>query len=296
MLKHISYPDIDKAAYDSCVKASEHFRIYALSWYLDAVAEEWDVLVLDDYRAVMPLPGRRKWGMAYVYVPPFVQQLGVFSSAGLKEDQEAGFYRAASSRYALVDYAVHSGSRATYSGWKERTNYILALDRDYESLKKGFNKNRRRTLDKGFQDLRLDHRGGGHLFLSNVRKMTREEPGGFAPGPKLIRMLERLIDSGNEALHTRNVFHQNRWVGGLLWLSDPVRLTYLFPFLSREGREMQVGSFILDALIREHQETGLILDLEGSMIPGVAEFYRSFGAEKEIYYHFKTRLWGLLKA
>ena len=36
MLNHISHPDIDKAAYDRCVKASENFRIYALSWYLDA--------------------------------------------------------------------------------------------------------------------------------------------------------------------------------------------------------------------------------------------------------------------
>lgn len=293
MLNHISHPDIDKAAYDRCVKASENFRIYALSWYLDAMAEEWDVLVQDDYRAVMPLPRRRKWGLAYVYTPPFVQQLGVFSSGRPREDQEAEFYRLASSKYALMDYFAHSGSQATSPAWKQRTNYLLALDRDYEALSKGYNKNRRRIIGRGFDELRLDSKGESHLFLSSVRKMTREGEGGFVPGPRLIGGLERLIRTGNEALHSWNVYQQERWVGGLLWLSDPKRLTYLFPLVSPEGREMQAGSFILDALIRQHQQTGLILDLEGSMIPGVAEFYRSFGAEKEIYYHCKSRFYGL---
>ncbi len=293
MLEHVSYPDIDKTAYDSCVKASEHFRTYALSWYLDATAQEWDVLVLDDYRAVMPLPRRKKWGLTYVYTPPLVQQLGVFSSFGVTAEQESGFYRTASRKYLLMDYFAHSGSQAGSSKWIPRTNFILGLDRTYGLLTMGYNKNRRRIIGKGFGELRIDQGGDPNLLLSCMQDSVGEDEAGYAPGTEVLATLRRLIDSGNAALNAWNVFFEDQWVGGLLLLSDPFRITYLFPAATARGRKMQVGSLVLDALVREYQDTGLILDLEGSMIPGVADFYRSFGASEEVYYHFKSRLHGI---
>jgi hypothetical protein len=54
--------------------------VYAYSWYLDIVSPGWDALVKDDYKSVMPLTWRKKYGIKYLYQPFFTQQLGVFSS------------------------------------------------------------------------------------------------------------------------------------------------------------------------------------------------------------------------
>jgi hypothetical protein len=218
-----------------------------------------------------------------------VQQLGVFSSRGLSGKQEAEFYRAASSRYFLMDYFAHSGSSFRSGKRKERVNYTLQLDSAYEDLLKGFNKNRKRIIGKGFEGLRLERQGDPEVFLKGVQ----EEETGFRPEGTILRTLGRLLTSGIEGLHVSNVLYQDNWAGGLLWLRDPKRITYLFPVLTDDGRKLQAGTFVLDSLIREYQETGLLLDLEGSMIPGVADFYRSFGAKREIYYYFKSRLYGL---
>lgn len=289
MIDLVPYENIDKKAYDRCVFNSENFRIYATGSYLDAVAEKWDALIYKDYQAVMPVPWRMKYGLSYVYMPYFVQQLGVFSLEGVSAELENDFYRTLVSKFMLVDYAFHSGSRPKGS-WQERVNYTLNFSPDYELLFRAFNTNRKRIIKKGFRDLTLKKSQETDSFLKHL-----DQPDlGFVPAASLVAGLKRLIDQNPEIIRTWNVYCKNQWVGGLLWLKDHRRITYLFPVASRKGKDLDAPTFILDNLIREHHGTDLLLDLEGSMIPGVARFYKSFGALPETYYFTKSRLYGLL--
>ena len=68
--------DVDK--YDACIENSIQSRIYAFSWYLDIVADNWDVLVLDDYKAVMPIPWKKKYFIKYIAQPLFLSAIGCF--------------------------------------------------------------------------------------------------------------------------------------------------------------------------------------------------------------------------
>jgi hypothetical protein len=289
MLDFISYEGIDKAAYDQCVLSSPDFRVYALSWYLDSVTLKWDLLVLDDYKAVMPLPRRSKYGLSYVYTPPFVQQLGVFSSIQLSREEECRFYARAFSRYFLADYFAHASSRCDETPRIPRTNYLLRLDRSHAELSQGFNSNRRRILKKASGELAIDKIGDPELLL----RKSREYPQSFELDRTSTTALERLVTKNTEAVSVWNAFHRDRWAGGLAWIRDQRRITYLFPVQNSLGKELQVHTFIIDSLIKDHENSGLVLDLEGSVIPGVATFYRSFGAEAEIYYYYKSRCYGL---
>ncbi|VAW26447.1 hypothetical protein MNBD_BACTEROID04-1052, partial [hydrothermal vent metagenome] len=58
MIYYYKRNQIDIVKYDTCITKSINTRVYANSWYLDIVADNWDVLVLNDYEAVMPLPWR----------------------------------------------------------------------------------------------------------------------------------------------------------------------------------------------------------------------------------------------
>ena len=87
MIQYIKRKNIDVAKYDACIANSIQSRIYAFSWYLDIVADNWDVLVLDDYKAVMPIPWRKKFGIKYTYTPLRVLELGIFSTEEVHEIQ-----------------------------------------------------------------------------------------------------------------------------------------------------------------------------------------------------------------
>ena len=288
MIDLVAYGDIDKKAYDSCVNSAENFRVYATSSYLDAVAHRWDALIFRDYQAVMPVPRRRKYGLSYVYTPLFVQQLGIFSREEVSAELENEFHRRLRSSFILADYAFHSGSRKKRA-WQERANYTLNLRSDYEDLFRSFNSNRKRIIRKGFQNLTLEKSHQPDFFLKRL-----EEPDlSFNPDASMAKQLKGLIDKNPEIVRTWNAYCEEEWVGGLLWLKDQRRITYLFPVTSAKGKELDTPTFILDHLIQEHQGTDLVLDLEGSMIPGVARFYKSFGARRETYYFMKSRLYGL---
>lgn len=288
MIDLVPYGNIDKKAYDRCVTSSDNFRIYATSDYLDATAQNWDALVYKDYRAVMPLPRRRKYGLSYVFMPGFIQQLGVFSPEKISTQLENDFYQKLVSKFFLVDYALHSGSQPS-GRFKECVNCTLDLSRDYEDLFRGFNTNRKRVIRKGFHKLTLEQKLAPDFFLKHIDQSAL----GFVPDIDLSAALKRIIAQNKDVVRTWNVFHENKWVGGLIWLKDHQRITYLFPVASKMGKDLDTPTFILDSLIREHQGSDLLLDLEGSMIQGVARFYRSFGAQTEIYYFLKSRFYGL---
>ena len=86
-IKYIHREHLDEEKYNQCIDTSLQSKIYAFSWYLDIVCDNWDVLVLDDYEAVMPIPWRKKYGIKYVYPPFWVLQLGVFSNEVIDENE-----------------------------------------------------------------------------------------------------------------------------------------------------------------------------------------------------------------
>ncbi len=87
MITYIKRDALNIEKYNSCISNALNSRIYAYSWYLDIVTDtKWDVLVLDDYKAVMPLPKRQKYFINYIFLPPWSQQLGVFSIHKIESD------------------------------------------------------------------------------------------------------------------------------------------------------------------------------------------------------------------
>ena len=79
MITYIKRKDLEVEKYDACIENALQSRVYAFSWYLDIVADNWDVLVLDDYKAVMPIAWKKKYFIKYVYPPLWLLELGVFS-------------------------------------------------------------------------------------------------------------------------------------------------------------------------------------------------------------------------
>ena len=86
-IKYIHREHLDEEKYNQCIDTSIHSKIYAFSWYLDIVCEQWGVLVLHDYDAVMPVPWRKKYGIKYVYPPFWVLQLGVYTKETIDENK-----------------------------------------------------------------------------------------------------------------------------------------------------------------------------------------------------------------
>ncbi|MBU3049861.1 hypothetical protein KNV96_17100, partial [Chryseobacterium indologenes] len=80
MIKRLKYHEIDFVKYSQCLENSEQRKYTATKDFLDITSKkQWEVLVYNDYEAVMPVPFIRKYGVKIVHNPKLCQQLGVFS-------------------------------------------------------------------------------------------------------------------------------------------------------------------------------------------------------------------------
>ena len=171
-----------------------------------------------------------------------------------------------------------------------RDNYILHLNRPYELLYKGYNKLRKRSVKKA-QKLKLqieevdNARSLIDLFKKNKGTVLNREE-------REYELLNQLILKGREQQKIeilRIVSNNKNLLGGVVFFKNKNRIIYLFSAVSKEGKESNTITFINDYIIRKYSDTNMILDFEGSMVPNIAMFFRSFGAIQENYYLYRQR-------
>ncbi len=285
MIRYIPNPLIDKDKYDLCVSGAKNSRVYAYSWYLNCVCENWDVIVSEDYDMVMPLPRRKKYGIHYIHSPSWTQQLGIFSKKEITEDTVLEFMRRIPRKFLLIDYRFNAANPLTLKSRHQRINYILTLNRGLEHLFKGFNKNRRRISRLNFDDFNLEKQGSPADFLELYESVEKN----YTLEKNALESLKKLSFVKNDCVKIWNIYKNGIIVAGLLWTLTPQRITYLAPVVKKEFKKDHLHTFMINELIRTYQHSDLILDFEGSMIPGVAKYYQSFGAVEEPYYLIKKR-------
>ena len=74
-IQYILHRDINQQKWDACIAEASKGLVYSYSFYLDATAKNWDALILNDYEAVMPLTWNKKYGIYYLFQPPFTPSL-----------------------------------------------------------------------------------------------------------------------------------------------------------------------------------------------------------------------------
>ena len=145
-IKYIARKNLNTDAYDACVLTSSYSGVYAMSWFLDLVADRWGALVCNDYEAVMPLPYGSKWGLKYVYPPCWSQQLGSFAKKKSARF-DLFFIDNIPFWFVKVTQYLHSGMQVNSSSLI-RKNYILNLSFSFDQIQNNWNKNRKRVLKK----------------------------------------------------------------------------------------------------------------------------------------------------
>lgn len=287
MIRHLTHNDIDKKRWDECIAKSFNGNVYAWSWYLDIVHPKWEALVENDYERVMPLTGKRKLGVSYLFQPFFVQQLGVFSQSHLSQDDVERFIDAIPKRYELVEIRLNSYNKVNYDldCFRRHRNVELDLISDYQSIYNNYSKNTKRNLAKAeSHGLSLI----GNVDPEIVIKLFRENRGKEIHHWK-DKEYARLLDLIYAAIHKKHCFVcgvkdiDNQTVAAAVFMYSHDKITFLFSGCDDSNKEKHGLTLLLDSVIKHFSETQNTFDFEGSDNEGLARFYKGFGG-KEIYY------------
>lgn len=291
-IRLVKRKEIDEVLWNECILQSSHSLPYALSWYLDSVAENWDALVLENYRAVMPLVWLRKLGVRVLYQPYYCQQLGVFGKP-VSAQVMALFLKEASSRFPYIHINLHAQTALETESLKlkKRKNLLLDLNRDYTTIRKGYSQNHRRNITKAEKTgLRFSTseslRNFQSFYLENVRH-TGEK---FEPQHKKIflRLTEEILAHRYGQIYA--MLLDNKLVAASLVLFHPHRFINVINTSNTAGKETGASHGLFDKIIQIHANTPAVFDFEGSSIPAIARFYQGFGPVEETFYLYQTNL------
>lgn len=238
MIAYLTRDELNVVKYDTCISNAVNTRVYAYSWFLDIVCDTWDVLVEDDYQSVMPLPKRKKYGIYYIYQPPWIQQLGVFSLQTIKEFTVPQFLKKIPKKFKLVDIFLNSKNLMSSQRIKTRENFILSLDKTYETLRKQYSKGRKSSCNQAQQfnlDIieNYDYEKIIQLFKQNKGAELNKNYSDYQILSNLITHALCLNYVKSMGVINKN----NELIGGAFFLKDKHRITYLFSAVNDEGRE-----------------------------------------------------------
>jgi hypothetical protein len=279
--------DIDYQKWDHCVQSSGNFRVYAISWYLDIVSPNWAGLIWGDYLYVMPLVIKQKFGIAFLLQPIFAQQHGIFPEAN--QNIQSSFLNFIHDQFRYVNINLNSShARPFPEGFfvQEKPNFVLSLVSSYNELKKNYSKHTVRQIRKA-EDNKVSVNKG---LTSNAYLDLKNSVNKNSLPKQSMQTLKRLIEYGNShgngeiyAAYNQN----NALCAAAFFFFTGQRAIYLNAVSSEEGKRTNAMHKIVDQFIQDHSGSPMVLDFEGSMIPGIARFYEGFGAKPEQYYCLK---------
>jgi len=293
-IQYLSNQQIDKRKWDDCIDTASNGLVYAYSYYLDAMADNWDGLVLNDYEAVMPLPWRKKWGIAYLYQPAFTAQLGVFAKK-IDETLLKAFLQHVPKKFRYWDFSLNYGNNYNIADYPffQRSNFVLNLNASYHDLNDQYRENIKRNLKKAATykcSCKKNIEVGQIIGLAEQQShsLTERDYQRFAN-------LYALLEHKNVAT-TYGIYSNDNLVSSAAFFFSHSRAYYILVGNHPNGRTIGASHQLIDSFIKEHANQKLILDFEGSDIRNLAFFYSSFGGLEEKFTAIRlNRLPGFLK-
>ncbi|RBW61385.1 hypothetical protein DS884_03490 [Tenacibaculum sp. E3R01] len=284
MISFVKRKDLEIEKYNDCIINSLQSNVFGFSWYLDIIADDWSVLVLNDYEAVMPLPFRKKAFIKYVYPPFWLIQLGIYSK---EVEDENEFLIELFENFKFVELRLnYMNSFSMFSVFQqERRIQVLSLKQDYEIIYTNYNRNRKRELKKAvIHDLNECWSDCPtvliNLFKENVGKRVKKIS--EKDYDRLLSLMQVCIRKKVGELLT--VYDMdNRIVSGAFFLKHKKRVTELVCSSDFKNRKNGANTFMNDRAIYKYSRNFDVFDFGGSSMKNIANYYKSFGAVDEKY-------------
>lgn len=297
----------NKERYIEWAPKQENMPIFMQPWWLDAVCagKKWDVLLSlsesGEILAAMPYLDRKKWGFRWIIMPQQTQIGGIWlaQNGGLIEgtDEPVNIravcldierqIRQLKLDYYYQQYPIDSKAVAVMGahGFKTQKHITYRLEdlHDMEAVVKNFNRNKRRQLAKA-ENLILDFDMREEEFYAFHRSSLAEQRKVISYSREFFLVLYRKATRNHQGQILRLCDEEGRLHAAAFVVWDQHVMHYLTATYSELGRNNGAMARMVLECIKLAREKNVIFDFEGSMIKGVAEHFRQFGATPSIYY------------
>jgi hypothetical protein len=271
-MKIVERADLNTDLWDELVRESPDSTIFSLSFYLDAVAENWCVLVDEAYSKGIALPYTIRLNVKTLYTPiylMYVEWLG----ADLPKDLITLLQKS----FAVGDICMKD--KLADPNHKEYVRQEILESKYNEQTKRAL----KRFEKSGLQLVK------GKLESDVLTIIESELPAKIASLDKqAILTLNKLVSviAQNNMLSSYAILENNHVVGGILSMQFKNRIIYLKGAFTESAKKSGGMVKCISTLIEEASITQNIIDFGGSRVENVRKFNMNFGAVDRVYYNY----------
>ena len=284
MIRFVQHQNIDPVLWDRAVLGAACPTVLATYQLLDALTgdAQWDALVEDNYKAVLPLPYRTKAGIAYIYTPFFMPRMGIFAPQPVDAQTTLDFFNAIPDKFRQVDLLLNPGNDATLLPTEkvELVSHVTYLNRPYEEMVKGFSTNTRRNIkaaEKHFLTIEKNKK-----FLEPIISLFKDNRGKSRSVHYKSQDYQHLIAASKilikeNRLDVVGVFNPDqRLMAGALMVHDVDRIWFWFSGRDEAVAETKPMFFLINEYLKNLGNCDTLFDFNGSTNANVARMYKGF--------------------
>ena len=284
MIRIIKRRDLDLQKYDSCIDESLQSRIFGFSWYLDVTVEHWQVAVLNDYEAVMPLPVRQKFGISYVYPPFWILELGIFYKDPI---DESVFIDKIKEEFRWIELRLNSANNfdLNYQFCSKMQYQQLSLSDTFDQIQNSYRKDRKKDLRKAKESglvVKWDD-DSNHLIDLFKKSIGKRTSNITESDYKNLREIIRTCSKKGLGRILSVYAEDDSLVASSFVLLHKNTCTILVSATDFSNRGNGANTFLIDTLLRHYQNQFEFFNFGGSSIQSIGEYFKSFGANTVDY-------------
>lgn len=284
-------------------------RLYTAPWWLGLTCGPagWTALFHRDpqsgTRMAMPVHACRIRGMKALVTPPLTQWVDVLAESPDPSPWTEAFI-AGIPKLPIIDVQVSGMPEGPFAAHRIRAvlrySYILSASPDIAAVRTGYSEGLRRNLREARSAYVVESTDDPGILLEMIRASYAQQSIVPPPGTDNVipRVMTALAGRGQGRCFVAR--DGQEVLAAVLVAWDPVATYYLAGGRTARPGGASAHTILLDHAVSEAMARGTSFDFEGSMHPGIANFFQSFGARPEPFTRLTRftgpgRLWALLR-
>jgi hypothetical protein len=268
---------LDKQRWDARVlTAQPEGYFFLLSWYLDAVAPNWEGYVVRDYEAIYPVVPQQKWGVKYTLMPFLTR---TFVPIGFTESETQALSDYLTTRFAYVQLAGLALNQPSVEHLRRYQSIQLSLAM-LEQCSENHRRQYKKAQNQGFEwSSAIDPAALINLFRKvKGAEFTHLKDAEYA-------MLARLMEEANRrgVLRQFSLVKQGELLGAAAYIEVHGQVMYLKGAITPEAMKVGGMVFLHMEAMKALSASCSHLDFGGSNAKGLGDFNRKFGARDVEY-------------
>ena len=274
-LKIVERKELNVQKWDELIERTPEATVFSSSFYLDAVAEKWCVLVDDDYQFGLALPYTVRAKRKILYTPIFVSYLEVLGASDLNLPLKEIILKKFKTVEIELKQEVLGPAQEVFV-----TQFLNPDTKRKGQVNRMLNKSKRAELEI------IQTQEWNPVF----EILSAELKGKFSGMTESsLNRLKKAYSSAHDLnlLKTFEIRKGNACVGGVICIEKNGQLLYSKGASQSDVRDQGGMYAVIDAAILYAEKNDLTFDFGGSRVEGVSRLNHAFGGEDFNYFSYR---------